>query len=50
LSDEDYVKIFKVGRKIFSGKTVTDINTRKMVGEILLALPHLMRLGIKIAF
>ncbi|HEX7319754.1 MAG TPA: NAD(P)/FAD-dependent oxidoreductase [bacterium] len=50
LSDEDYVKIFKVGRKIFSGKTITDINTRKMVGEILLALPHLMRLGIKIVF
>jgi digeranylgeranylglycerophospholipid reductase len=50
LSDEDYVKIFKVGRKIFSGKTIHDINTRKMVGEIILALPHLMRLGIKIAF
>jgi digeranylgeranylglycerophospholipid reductase len=50
LSDEDYVKIFRVGRKIFSGKTIHDINTRKMVGEILLALPHLMRLGIKIAF
>lgn len=48
LSDRDYQRIFKVGKKIFEGKTITDINTRQLLKEILVALPTLMRVGYKI--
>jgi digeranylgeranylglycerophospholipid reductase len=47
-SEEDHRRIFKMGRNFFEGKTVTDINTRELVAQGLKALPHLLRLGIKL--
>ena len=47
-NDEDHRRIFKIGRDFFQGKTITDINTRELVALGLKALPHLLRLGIKL--
>lgn len=47
-NDDDHRRIFKMGRNFFSGRTVTDINTRELVAQGLKALPHLIRLGIKL--
>jgi len=48
LDDRDLQKIFDIGEKIFRGKTVTDINTRHLVRQILLASPHLLGLGFRL--
>jgi digeranylgeranylglycerophospholipid reductase len=50
LNDKDYFAIFKVGKKIFGGKTITDINTRAMVREILLSAPRLLPIGLRLLF
>jgi len=47
-TDDDHRKIFRMGKKFFDSKIVTDINTRELVAEGLKALPHLLRLGIKL--
>ncbi len=50
LSEDDYKKIFKVGEKFFSGKIITDINTRTLVGEIIKNLPSLLPFCIRLLF
>jgi len=50
LSDKDFVDIFGVAEKIFSGKTITDINTRQLVKQILLHSPHLLKVGFRLLF
>jgi hypothetical protein len=47
-NDDDHRRIFKMGRDFFQGKTIRDINTRELVARGLKALPHLLRLGIKL--
>jgi digeranylgeranylglycerophospholipid reductase len=48
LDDRDLQKIFNIGERIFRGKTVTDINTRHLVRQILLASPHMLGLGFRL--
>lgn len=50
LDDRDLQKIFDIGERIFRGKTVTDINTRHLVRQILLVSPHLFGLGFRLLF
>jgi len=50
LDDRDLQKIFDIGERIFRGKTVTDINTRHLVRQILLVSPHLFALGFRLLF
>ena len=48
LNDDDFQTVFRIAKKIFSGKTVRDINTRHLVRQILLASPHLLGLGFRL--
>lgn len=48
LKGDDYIKIFKLGKKFFSNQVITDINTRKLVKDIILSLPHLIPIGLKL--
>ncbi|MGB7055281.1 MAG: NAD(P)/FAD-dependent oxidoreductase [bacterium] len=50
LTDNDYEIIFAVARKIFAGKQINDINTHQLVKQILLASPHLLKLGFRLLF
>ena len=50
LTDKDYRSVFAIASKIFSGQTVTDINTHQLVKQMLLQSPHLLRLGFKLLF
>jgi digeranylgeranylglycerophospholipid reductase len=50
LADDDYETIFAIARKIFAGKQVKDINTHKLVTQILLHSAHLLRLGFRLLF
>ena len=42
LDDNEYNKIFNIGKKVFAGKTVDDINIRHIVKEILMLSPRIM--------
>jgi digeranylgeranylglycerophospholipid reductase len=42
LDDDEYNQIFKIGKKVFDGKTVDDINIRNLVKEILMLSPKIM--------
>jgi digeranylgeranylglycerophospholipid reductase len=48
LNDDDFETVFRIAKRIFSGKTVKDINTRHLVRQILLASPHLLGLGFRL--
>jgi len=48
LTDDDFEDVFKIAEKIFHGKTVSDINTRHLVKQILLFSPHLLRVGFRL--
>jgi digeranylgeranylglycerophospholipid reductase len=50
LTDRDFNDIFKIGKKIYEGKTIHDINTRHLVKEILLSSPRLLRVGFNLLF
>ncbi len=50
LNEDDYKKIFEIGKKFFSGKTITDINTREIVGEVIKNIPSLLPLCIRLLF
>ncbi len=50
LNENDYKKIFEIGKRFFSGKTITDINTRELVGEVIKNLPSLLPLCIRLLF
>jgi digeranylgeranylglycerophospholipid reductase len=45
LTDRDFNDIFHVGKKIYEGKTIHDINTRRLVKEILVSSPRLLKVG-----
>jgi digeranylgeranylglycerophospholipid reductase len=42
LTDEEYDKIFQIGKKVFVGRQVDDINIKQLVKEILLLSPKIM--------
>lgn len=48
LDDQDYIKIFQIGKKFFANKTINDINTRALVREVLINLPYLLPLGLRL--
>uniref|UniRef100_A0A7C4XE84 Geranylgeranyl reductase family protein n=1 Tax=candidate division WOR-3 bacterium TaxID=2052148 RepID=A0A7C4XE84_UNCW3 len=50
LGERDCIKIFNLGKKFFANKTITDINTRELVREVILSLPHLLPLGLRLIF
>ncbi|MEO0094340.1 MAG: NAD(P)/FAD-dependent oxidoreductase [candidate division WOR-3 bacterium] len=50
LNENDYKNIFEIGKRFFSGKTITDINTREIVGEVIKNLPSLLPLCIRLLF
>lgn len=50
LDDDDFEDIFRVAEKIFRGNAVTDINTRRLVKQILLFSPHLLKMGFRLLF
>ncbi len=50
LNEDDYKRIFDVGKKFFSGKIVTDINTHEIVGEVIKNLPSLLPICLRLLF
>jgi hypothetical protein len=50
LSNRDFAEIVRIGKKIFTGKTVDNINSRRLVKSILLSSPQLLRIGFKLLF
>ncbi|MCX7995892.1 MAG: NAD(P)/FAD-dependent oxidoreductase [candidate division WOR-3 bacterium] len=50
LSENDYKKIFEIGKNFFANKTITDINTREIIGEVIKNLPSLLPLCIRLLF
>jgi digeranylgeranylglycerophospholipid reductase len=50
LTDHDYREIFRIGKRIFEGNTIDNINSRRLVREILLSSPHLFGLGFSLLF
>ncbi|MBE0432098.1 NAD(P)/FAD-dependent oxidoreductase [candidate division WOR-3 bacterium] len=50
LDDEKFEDIFRVAEKIFHGSIITDINTRRLVKQILLYSPHLLKVGFRLLF
>lgn len=50
LDERDYIKIFELGKRFFEGKTIHDINTRRLVLEVIINLPYLLPLGIRLLF
>lgn len=42
LNDDEFNKIFNIGKKVLAGKTIDDINIRHLVIEILLLSPKIM--------
>jgi digeranylgeranylglycerophospholipid reductase len=48
LDDDDFENIFRAAEKIFHGSAVTDIDTRRLVKQILLNSPHLLKLGFRL--
>lgn len=50
LTDREYKEICKIGKRIFQGKKVADINTHHLVKEILLSSSRLLRIGFNLLF
>jgi digeranylgeranylglycerophospholipid reductase len=50
LTDRDFENIFQIGKKIFEGKTIHDINTRHLVKAILMSSPRLLKIGFNLLF
>ncbi len=48
LNEQDYRKIFQIGRKFFEGKTINDINTRDLVKKVILNLPYLLPFALRL--
>jgi len=48
LNEQDYRKIFQIGKKFFEGKTISDINTRELVREVIINLPYLLPLALRL--
>ena len=50
LDDDKLMEIFKIGKRVYAGRRVDDINTRTLVREILLSSPVLLKLGFTLLF
>lgn len=50
LDEQDYKKIFQIGKKFFADKTINDIDTRALVREVIINLPYLLPLTLRILF
>ncbi len=50
LREEDYAEIFRIGRRIFRGKAIEDINVKHLVKQILFSSPRILRIGFKLLF
>lgn len=50
LDEQDYRKIFQLGKKFFADKTINDIDTRALVREVIINLPYLLPLTLRILF
>jgi digeranylgeranylglycerophospholipid reductase len=50
LNEADYKQIFELGKRFFTGKTIDDINTRKLVREVMVNLPYLLPLCLRLFF
>lgn len=50
LAEKDYKQIFNIGKRIFAGKTISDINTRHVIKEIIFSAPHLLPISFKLLF
>ncbi len=50
LGDNELKDIFKIGKRIYAGKKVDDINTKILVREILLSSPGLLKIGFTLLF
>lgn len=50
LNDADLDTIYTIGARIFAGKTVTDINTRHIVKEVILHAPRLLKRAFNLLF
>ncbi|MEO0205418.1 MAG: NAD(P)/FAD-dependent oxidoreductase [candidate division WOR-3 bacterium] len=50
LNDDDYIKIFEIGKKFFADKVIDDINTHKLVWEVMKNLPYLLPLCVRLLF
>ncbi len=50
LDEQNYRKIFQIGKKFFADKTINDIDTRALVREVIINLPYLLPLTLRILF
>ncbi|MGQ9535409.1 MAG: geranylgeranyl reductase family protein [bacterium] len=50
LNDDDFRKIFQIGKKFFENRTICDINTRELVRKVIIHLPYLLPLGLRLLF
>ncbi len=50
LIERDYSEIFNISKRVFDGHTVSDINMRSLVKELLLSSPRLFRVGVNLLF
>ncbi len=50
LNERDYSEIFNISKRVFDGHTVSDINMRSLVKELLLSSPRLFRVGFNLLF
>ncbi len=48
LNEQDYRKIFQIGKEFFEGKTINDINTRDLVKKVILNLPYLLPFALRL--
>jgi len=50
MTDNEYEHIFRIGKKIFAGHTVQSISIRRIVREVVLMSPHIMKSALKLLF
>ncbi len=48
LKDKDFKEIFKVGKRIYEGKKITDINTHYLVKKVIMSSPQLLGVGFRL--
>jgi digeranylgeranylglycerophospholipid reductase len=50
MTDSEYEHIFRIGKKILSGHTVHSISIRRIVREVILFSPHILKSTLKLMF
>lgn len=50
LGDRDYDRVYRVGKRLFEGRRIDDINTRHIVRTAIMSNPRLWRLAFRILF